>query len=685
MREDVRRRATSIALELAMAVAVAISACGGTQPGSRGTASAGPITPLPSDDALRAGSVGQNPTSTPPTLPRLDSAHEIRDLATWQRLAARPATSAIARTEVVKFLVDLETGRTLWLVDTERYDIHYFFARDRLSSAEHPIQDHEAFNTREYRRPERRFEMGSIVHYLDSDIWALELISGDNLPGDRILHLFEQLRGALWIGDRLRFRPVSSLHETSIASVRDRLPITTSEQVFAGVRYQPLSQGIAYGYLRTVRGPLDVSTVRPDQILVLEDLPDEIPVISGLITQELQAPLGHIAVLCATRGTPNMGLRGAIDHEALRRLEGQLVELTVGTQEFAVRPATLQQAEAGWAARRPAQAQVPRIDPRERRLVPVCDLRLADAAFAGAKASQLGEACSIGAPVLTPGGFVVPISHYLRHLGDSGIANGIPAMLADPTFRGDPARRASQLAQVRAMIASASVEPRMLRDVHRRIQRLAPRARWILRSSTNAEDLAGFTGAGLYRSVVIPAGASEAQVADALREVWASVWLQPAYEEREWYRIDHAAIGMAILVQPFVDGAQANGVAITANPFYEARPGFFVNAQALGGSVTGAAGEEVPEQHLIYTYMVPLESEVLSRSSRTGGVALLEERQVIDLAQVLTLLHEHFVPRWGGTVNAVDVEFLIAGDDRHVVILQARPFTVQYGPGQRWE
>jgi hypothetical protein len=38
---------------------------------------------------------------------------------------------------------------------------------------------------------------------------------------------------------------------------------------------------------------------------------------------------------------------------------------------------------------------------------------------------------------------------------------------------------------------------------------------------------------------------------------------------------------------------------------------------------------------------------------------------------------------WSGRANAVDVEFLIAGEDRHVVILQARPYRVVYAKGQR--
>ncbi|WP_157070388.1 PEP/pyruvate-binding domain-containing protein [Sandaracinus amylolyticus] len=669
----------------ALGIVALIASCGSALARRNG----GPVAPLPDDHSLRGDAQGGESSDGAQSTAegRLESAHRIDDASTWARLAARPASSAVARTEVVKFLVDVAEGRTVWFIDTQRWGIHYEFARDHLSTEQHPVgrqpADHQMFNVREYRRPERRFELGTIVHYLDSDIWTVELVGGDTLPGDRIVALFEQLRGALWIGDRLRFRPMSPLHDRSIASVRAQLPIATADEVFAGVRYQPLTDGPAFGTLRVVRGALDPSTVRPDQILVLEQLPDEIPVVSGVISAQLQAPLGHVAILCATRGTPNMGLRGALDHPDVQRLDGRLVQLVIGPQEFAIREATLAQAEAAWASRRPAQPQVPRVDRRERRLVDVCDLRLPDAAFAGAKASQLGEVCSLG-NIDTPGGFVVPVAHYLEHLGDSGIVHGLPQMLADPTFRGDATVRARQLAQVRAMIQSAGVEPRLVQEVRRRIAHVAPQARWILRSSTNAEDLAGFTGAGLYRSVVVSAGASEQEIANALREVWSSVWLLGAYEEREWYRVDHRSVGMAILAQPFVDGASANGVAITANPYYEARPGFFVNAQVLGGSVTGAAGEEIPEQHMIYTYAGPLETELLARSSRSPGALLLDDAAITALHERLARIHAHFVggerPRWAAPVNAVDVEFLLAGG--RIVIVQARPFVVRWGPGQ---
>ena len=60
--------------------------------------------------------------------------HEIRDVATWNALAARPQSSVTARTEIVKFIRDLEDGR-IWFVDTERYPVHYFFVRPSTGAA----------------------------------------------------------------------------------------------------------------------------------------------------------------------------------------------------------------------------------------------------------------------------------------------------------------------------------------------------------------------------------------------------------------------------------------------------------------------------------------------------------------------------------------------------------------------
>ncbi len=658
-------------------------ACGSGTPHGGTVHEPPPTTAAPMTDA--------GASSASATIPRAESAHAIPDENTWRSLAARPTSSSVARTEVVKFLVDLSDERRIWFIDTERWEIHFFFARDRLARAGHPVMDHGTFNTVEYRTEGRRFEMGSVVHYLDSDIWALELVSGDTLSGPRIVTLYHQIAGALWTGDRLRFRAISPVHEQNLASVAGQLPTVTTEEVFQGIEYEPLTNGTAFGTLRVVRGALDLASVRPDQILVLEQLPDEIPVVAGVISAQLQAPLGHIAVLCATRQTPNMGLRTALTDASITSLDGQLVALTIAPQEWTLRSATRAEADMASASRRPGAPLVPQVESSETRLRPLRELRLADAHTVGAKAAQLGEAASLDG-IVTPGGFAIPFHYYLAHLESASITSTIAPMMGQASFQSDGHARDTALADLRARIEAAPVDPTLVREIRRRIESTARDARWIFRSSTNAEDLPGFTGAGLYRSIVVPAHATDDQIATALREVWASVWLLGAFEERDWYRVQHDHVAMGILAEPFVDGAFANGVAITANPFFQGRPGYFINVQALGGSVTGATGDEVPEQHLIYTYMDTPEYELLSRSSRTGGAALLTELDLLHLDDALTVLNEHFTVerdwltrQWPGSeANACDVEFLVAGADRHIVILQVRPYTVRWGPGQEF-
>lgn len=94
--------------------------------------------------------------ATPSGSTRLESAHRIDDVGTWERLISRPESQIVARTEVVKFLVDLEDERRLWFIDTQAWDIHYYFARDRLSTPEHPVVNHGRFNDVEY-------QIGSVV------------------------------------------------------------------------------------------------------------------------------------------------------------------------------------------------------------------------------------------------------------------------------------------------------------------------------------------------------------------------------------------------------------------------------------------------------------------------------------------------------------------------------------------
>jgi hypothetical protein len=589
----------------------------------------------------------------------------------WLLMAARPGNRAIARIETVKFVIDRHRDLHTHFFDSKRFEMHF----DYVVEAIDPRAVFDVFNREQYMREDRRFVMGSVFHYLDGDHWTVELSVGDTLSADGVCWLYEHLAPRLGVADDLRYRPASPAQAVNTAHVTT-IPMLDREAVNASVRYQPVVTGVAFGHLRLMRGPLDVAAVRPSDIVVLDHVPEEIPPVAALVTSELQAPLAHVAVLCRNRNTPDMALRDAIDDSRLVAAADQLVRLTVEGGDFRVEPASPAEAEASWAAMRPANVMRLHADLGAVGLFDVQSLPPDAAACVGAKSAQLGVLSSVDG-VATPGGFCVPFSAYHRHLVDSGALSIIDEALDDAVFAEVSAERASRLAAVRVTICGHPVDAGLLADVAAAVQRLGPGRPLIFRSSTNAEDLDGFNGAGLYDSLPVVADPTEADIARALTGVWASVWLQRAFEEREWYRIDHRQVAMAVLVQPFVDDAVFTGVAITANPFNEGIRGVYLNVQVAGTTVTGAVANEIPEQQLVTTWSKPYTPELIGHSSLAGGRLLLAEDEAVTLTESLMTIHERMLPA-DGVSNAMDVEFCRTGDGR-TVFVQARPYRVVYG------
>jgi hypothetical protein len=214
-------------------------------------------------------------------LPRIDTQ------AQWDALAARHGHQSVSRSETVKFAVDLlDAGRT-YFFDSKRWETHYGFVQRFID----PRVDHNTFLSREYLLEERRFLLGAVMHYLDGDYWTLELSSGDTLAAARIVGLYEGIRRRIGFVDRLQFRPASPSQIEIANLIRDRIPVLSRDAINASMLYQPIVLGVAYGHLKFASGRLDPACLRPYDILVTDEVPDELPPVAGLITSQLQAPL----------------------------------------------------------------------------------------------------------------------------------------------------------------------------------------------------------------------------------------------------------------------------------------------------------------------------------------------------------------------------------------------------------
>ena len=68
------------------------------------------------------------------------------------------------------------------------------------------------------------------------------------------------------------------------------------------------------------------------------------------------------------------------------------------------------------------------------------------------------------------------------------------------------------------------------------------------RSSSNNEDLPGFSGAGLYDSKT--QHPDEGHISKSVKQVFASTWNFRAFREREFHRIDHMTVSYTHLTLP---------------------------------------------------------------------------------------------------------------------------------------
>jgi hypothetical protein len=206
------------------------------------------------------------------------------------------------------------------------------------------------------------------------------------------------------------------------------------------------------------------------------------------------------------------------------------------------------------------------------------------------------------------------------------------------------------------------------------------------RSSTNSEDLGTFTGAGLYDSETgIPSlpGAQKDSVEWAVKKVWSQVWNPRAYEEREYFSMDHLKVGMALLVHANFPEEEAQGVAITNNPFDTSglEPAFYVNGQVGNTDVVSPDRGILPEAYLHY-FSTPGQPIVYTQRSTllAEGSAVLTPAQAYRLGVALDAIHEYFFSAYGaaGGWYALEVDWKF--DDKWsaaepaLFIKQARPY-----------
>ena len=454
------------------------------------------------------------------------------------------------------FVIDRQNKNRIYYVNTKLYKFHKDFVNGTYLSLERG----EDFFQNNYLKPNRRFILGTIAFQTPVRKWTFEFWEGDLIPADQIKLAYDVINQSFFTP--VAYKPNSSRQEEAAANLQ--LPRVLQTEITKGQDYQPLNVAKGLGRIHVIPKLDDHVEIGFNEILVLDEVPIQLPPVAGIITSKPSTPLSHINLLAKGWNIPNVYIRNA--QELFKQYNGWWVEFDARRDNYSIKRADNNQLdEYQKRLKQRLDVMTPRFDLSVTKLAGLNEQRASSVIAYGAKSANLGEVIHAKLPGFTvPPGFTIPFYFYDQFLRENKFDDAIYAMLNDPKFVHDPAYRRAYLVGLREKMQKAPINAQLRAEILRRAHLDFPGKGVFARSSTNSEDLPNFNGAGIYTSM--PNLKTDEQLIDGIKSVWASVWNFEAYEARERAGIDHTKVYMAVLIQEGIN-SESSGVMITTDPF----------------------------------------------------------------------------------------------------------------------
>ncbi|MDX2456079.1 MAG: PEP/pyruvate-binding domain-containing protein, partial [Gammaproteobacteria bacterium] len=418
----------------------------------------------------------------------------------------------------------------------------------------------------------------------------------------------------LFIQDQLRGSPLLFYSQVLDDLLQDANRLAGVEyKLFGkqiGVGFRALNPGLARGVLHARPDFENIADFEPHGIYLLPETVSELPPVAGIMTAGEGNPLSHVQLLARNLGIPNVG----VDEQLLSSIQKHDGEKIV----MAVSPSGLVELSPDgpkWDAifgedNKNKGAEInpdlEKLDLTVQSFLLLDDLRAADSGrTVGPKAAKLGE-LRHHYPGAVAEGVAIPFGVFKASVLDKpykssgktvfewmvGEYDHIHQMPADSAERRTYTNRFRD--ELYNLIANAKLDSNFRKQLRETMARaFGPGDNYgvFVRSDTNVEDLAGFTGAGL--NLTLPNVVGVDNVIDAIPKVWASPFTARAFAWRQSHMAQPEHVYPAVLLLRSVSNDKS-GVMVTQDidTGDTAILSVAVN-EGVGGAVDGQSAESV--------------------------------------------------------------------------------------------
>jgi pyruvate,water dikinase len=591
-------------------------------------------------------------------------------------LQREPLSSKYSQVQAVKVIYDLKTKEIYYISNSFQY--HNKFCQTVLGYNE-PLG---IFNRDNYGtdRDKRQYLLANINFFSSRKEYILELSPSDQMLISDITLLHNRVAETSFLTPDVKL----ILNSARLINSENKLtiPFIKPEEIYKNQNFQSVSKFTGKGKLRKIElSELSNSSIDEDDIILINGTPLQLAGVSGIITTDLQTPLSHLSILGQNRKIPVMALKDAWDDENINSLIGKQVELTVSIDGF-----TISEADGLSNPKKERKRLYLKKNLNEKELIKAKDFNRKTANYCGYKAENFGILYQLAKKMdfsVPEAAFGIPFYYYQQHAEKSEVI-GLIAQLENHS------NPKELLSTIREKIKSTPVDSTLILNIENQLEGMSSFSRFRFRSSTNAEDMKGFSGAGLYSSKTALTGSNIVEkdegktIENALRKVWASLWKDSAYDERAYFNIQQEDVMMGILVHRSFPDEEVNGVAISKNIYRENNLGFVVNAQLGDSSVVQPNPAITCDQFICYPtqesgfYTQNQTIEIITTSSLNDFNLVMTSDEIYRLANVIQGIKKYFYYRdfTSATFNeyALDFEFKLEKDSRELYIKQVRPF-----------